>query len=68
MGSPILDEYDEIQKIFRSANALCVYEECRTKIRRPRLQEQRLLRNLGFHTVVIQLLQIPYEKVLVCFA
>lgn len=25
--------------------------------------EQRLLRNMGAHTVVVELLQIPYEKV-----
>ena len=28
-----------------------------------RKHEQRLLRNMGAHTVVLELLQIPYEKV-----
>ncbi|GAU93572.1 hypothetical protein RvY_05495 [Ramazzottius varieornatus] len=62
MGSPMLDEYDEIQKIFCSVNSLCVYKDKKTGSRKPRFQEQRLLRNLGFHTIVIHLLQIPYEK------
>ena len=29
---------------------------------RPRKHEQRLLRNMGVHTVVLDLLQIPYDK------
>ena len=31
--------------------------------KRNRKHEQRLLRNMGAHTVVLELLQIPYEKV-----
>lgn len=27
------------------------------------MQQQRLLKNMGAHTVVLDLLQIPYEKV-----
>jgi inositol 1,4,5-triphosphate receptor type 1 len=30
---------------------------------KPRKHEQRLLRNMGVHKVVIDLLQIPYDKV-----
>ena len=30
---------------------------------KPKRHEQRLLRNMGAHTVVLELLQIPYEKV-----
>ncbi len=29
---------------------------------RPRKHEQRLLRNMGVHTVVLDLLQIPYDR------
>lgn len=29
---------------------------------KPRKHEQRLLRNVGVHTVVLDLLQIPYDK------
>lgn len=31
--------------------------------RKSRKQQQRLLRNMGAHAVVLELLQIPYEKV-----
>lgn len=30
---------------------------------KPRKHEQRLLRNMGAHAVVLELLQIPYDKV-----
>jgi hypothetical protein len=32
-------------------------------VRKSRKQQQRLLRNMGAHAVVLELLQIPYEKV-----
>ena len=31
--------------------------------KKPKKHEQRLLRNMGAHAVVLELLQIPYEKV-----
>ena len=31
--------------------------------KKSRVQQQRLLKNMGAHTVVLDLLQIPYEKV-----
>lgn len=40
---------------------LCVQES--TSVRKSRKQQQRLLRNMGAHAVVLELLQIPYEKV-----
>uniref|UniRef100_A0A8C3SRN2 Inositol 1,4,5-trisphosphate receptor n=1 Tax=Chelydra serpentina TaxID=8475 RepID=A0A8C3SRN2_CHESE len=40
---------------------LCVQESA--SLRKSRKQQQRLLRNMGAHTVVLELLQIPYEKV-----
>lgn len=30
---------------------------------KPRKHEQRLLRNMGAHAVILELLQIPYDKV-----
>ena len=38
-------------------NNLCV-----TSGGKPRKHEQRLLRNVGVHTVVLDLLQIPYDQ------
>lgn len=40
---------------------LCVQESA--SVRKSRKQQQRLLRNMGAHAVVLELLQIPYEKV-----
>lgn len=31
-------------------------------IKKPRKHEQRLLRNVGVHTVVLDLLQVPYDR------
>ncbi|XP_041618237.1 inositol 1,4,5-trisphosphate receptor type 1 isoform X4 [Vulpes lagopus] len=39
---------------------LCVQESA--SVRKSRKQQQRLLRNMGAHAVVLELLQIPYEK------
>lgn len=33
-----------------------------TAIKKPRKHEQRLLRNVGVHTVVLDLLQVPYDR------
>lgn len=33
-----------------------------TVIKKPRKHEQRLLRNVGVHTVVLDLLQVPYDR------
>ena len=32
--------------------------------RKPRKHEQRLLRNMGAHSAILELLEIPYEKVI----
>lgn len=40
---------------------LCVQEGA--VVRKSRKQQQRLLRNMSAHAVVLELLQIPYEKV-----
>jgi len=33
-----------------------------TMIKKPKKHEQRLLRNVGVHTVVLDLLQVPYDR------
>uniref|UniRef100_T1HK15 Inositol 1,4,5-trisphosphate receptor n=1 Tax=Rhodnius prolixus TaxID=13249 RepID=T1HK15_RHOPR len=51
-----VNEYTNIQQILLRMNALCV-----TNAGKPRKHEQRLLRNVGVHTVVLDLLQVPYD-------
>ena len=77
IGPPLDDSqaanYKTIQQILIRMNRLCVQlistsagggststgGSANTK---PRKHEQRLLRNMGVHTVVLDLLQIPYDK------
>ena len=42
-------------------NRLCV-QQSYGNVTKPRKHEQRLLRNMGVHSVVLDLLQIPYEQ------
>lgn len=53
------DEYKKIQQILIRMNKLCTQEFPLVK---PRKHEQRLLRNVGVHTVVLDLLQVPYDE------
>lgn len=48
-------------KILLRLSKLCVQEGASGK--KSKKQQQRLLRNMGAHAVVLELLQIPYEKV-----
>lgn len=43
-------------------NRLCIQPGPGGTCIKPRKHEQRLLRNVGVHTVVLDLLQIPYDK------
>lgn len=52
-------------QILLRLSKLCVQEGSSGK--KSRKQQQRLLRNMGAHSVVLELLQIPYEKVQVVF-
>ncbi|XP_017949173.1 inositol 1,4,5-trisphosphate receptor type 1 isoform X4 [Xenopus tropicalis] len=52
--------YRVVREILLRLSKLCVQEN--TTGRRNRKQQQRLLRNMGAHSVVLELLQIPYEK------
>ena len=50
-----IENYKTIQQILTRMNKLCIQEG------KPRKHEQRLLRNMGVHTVVLDLLKIPYD-------
>ncbi|XP_066554244.1 inositol 1,4,5-trisphosphate-gated calcium channel ITPR1 isoform X5 [Amia ocellicauda] len=52
--------YRVVREILIRLSRLCVQEG--SSGRKSRKQQQRLLRNMGAHTVVLELLQIPYEK------
>nr|XP_056723259.1 inositol 1,4,5-trisphosphate receptor type 1 isoform X1 [Euleptes europaea] len=52
--------YRVVKEILLRLSKLCVQESI--VVRKSRKQQQRLLRNMGAHTVVLELLQIPYEK------
>ncbi|XP_077487109.1 inositol 1,4,5,-trisphosphate receptor isoform X2 [Amblyomma americanum] len=61
-GTPAAtDNYSTIRQILERFTKLC-YQMGPGGTKRPRKHEQRLLRNMGAHTVVLQLLQIPYDK------
>lgn len=55
------DEYKKIQEILIRMNKLCTHDSS-SGVVKPRKHEQRLLRNVGVHTVVLDLLQIPYDE------
>ncbi|XP_058826920.1 inositol 1,4,5-trisphosphate receptor isoform X3 [Topomyia yanbarensis] len=54
-------EYKKIQQILIRMNKLCITAGP-GDVTKPRKHEQRLLRNVGVHTVVLDLLQIPYDE------
>ncbi|ERE66625.1 inositol 1,4,5-trisphosphate receptor type 1 isoform 1 [Cricetulus griseus] len=54
--------YRVVKEILIRLSKLCVQESA--SVRKSRKQQQRLLRNMGAHAVVLELLQIPYEKIL----
>ncbi|XP_076641115.1 inositol 1,4,5-trisphosphate receptor-like isoform X1 [Halictus rubicundus] len=53
------EEYKKIQQILIRMNKLCI-QTVGGQLK-PRKHEQRLLRNVGVHTVVLDLLQVPYD-------
>lgn len=55
------NEYLKIQEILTRMNKLCVQTGA-SGIMKPRKHEQRLLRNVGVHTIVLDLLQVPYDE------
>lgn len=54
-------EYQKIHDILLRMNKLCIQTGSGGNIK-PRKHEQRLLRNVGVHTVVLDLLQVPYDE------
>lgn len=54
------EEYKKIKQILIRMNKLCT--QTMGGMAKPRKHEQRLLRNVGVHIVVLDLLQIPYDK------
>uniref|UniRef100_A0A7N8YJQ7 Inositol 1,4,5-trisphosphate receptor n=1 Tax=Mastacembelus armatus TaxID=205130 RepID=A0A7N8YJQ7_9TELE len=50
------NNYNTVKEILLRLSKLCFPSK------KSRLQQQRLLKNMGAHTVVLDLLQIPYEK------
>ncbi|MEQ2204467.1 Inositol 1,4,5-trisphosphate receptor type 1, partial [Xenoophorus captivus] len=52
--------YRVIKEVLLRLSRLCIQEGLSG--RKSRKQQQRLLRNMGAHAVVLELLQIPYEK------
>ncbi|KAJ8301193.1 hypothetical protein KUTeg_020180 [Tegillarca granosa] len=56
------ENYKKIKEILIRLSKLCVQETAEPGVRKPRRHEQRLLRNMSAHQVILELLQIPYEK------
>lgn len=54
------EEYRKIQQILMRLNKLCIQPLLGGHIK-ARKHEQRLLRNVGVHTVVLDLLQVPFD-------
>lgn len=54
-------EYMKVEQILQRMNKLCVTHGPSDVIK-PRKHEQRLLRNVGVHTIVLDLLQVPYDE------
>ncbi|XP_028853911.1 inositol 1,4,5-trisphosphate receptor type 1 isoform X6 [Denticeps clupeoides] len=52
--------YRVVKEILLRLSKLCIQEGASGK--KSKKQQQRLLRNMGAHSVVLELLQIPYEK------
>ena len=61
-GSTI-DNYRMIQAVLTRMTQLCA-QELPGGAAKPRKHEQRLLRNMGAHVAVLDLLRIPYDKVM----
>lgn len=55
-------EYKKVEQILRRMNKLCVSSGTTGDTVKPRKHEQRLLRNVGVHTIVLDLLQVPYDE------
>ncbi|KXJ16906.1 Inositol 1,4,5-trisphosphate receptor type 1 [Exaiptasia diaphana] len=59
--SMTLKNYKNVEAILQRLSSLCI-SYGPDDVKKNRKHEQRLLRNMGAHTVVLELLQIPYAK------
>lgn len=60
-----VDEYDKIKKILKRMIRYCTHGNSGAgagEPGRPRRHEQRLLRNIGVHNIVLDLLQVPHDE------
>ncbi|XP_037951904.1 inositol 1,4,5-trisphosphate receptor [Teleopsis dalmanni] len=57
-----LNEYKKVKEILMRMNKFCITTDATGAVVKPRKHEQRLLRNVGVHTVVLDLLQNPYDE------
>jgi len=55
------ENYRTMKAILQRLTRLCVIDSVMG--RKPRKHEQRLLRNMAAHSAVLELLEIPYDKV-----
>jgi len=62
LDSKAAENYRTMKDILQRLMRLCVADM--NTGRKPRKHEQRLLRNMGAHSAVLELLEIPYEKVI----
>ncbi|KAM7363236.1 inositol 1,4,5,-trisphosphate receptor isoform 1-T15 [Cochliomyia hominivorax] len=66
LSSEQLHEYKKVKEILMRMNQFCVTPDSLVAsigpYVKPRKHEQRLLRNVGVHTVVLDLLQNPYDE------
>jgi len=56
------ENYKTIKAILIRLTLLCVHKTSEPCVKRSRKHEQRLLRNMSAYSVVMELLQIPYDK------
>lgn len=57
------ENYKTIRNILLRLSKLCIGDDPQLKIeKKARKHEQRLLRNMGAHNVILDLLKIPYER------
>lgn len=67
IGPPIdskaAENYRTMKEILQRLTRLCVTNT--STGHKPRKHEQRLLCNMGAHSAILELLEIPYEKVCV---
>ncbi|KAL3853775.1 hypothetical protein ACJMK2_017288 [Sinanodonta woodiana] len=62
MDKEAAENYKTIKAILLRLTRMCVRETAEPGVRKARKHEQRLLRNMSAYSVVLELLQIPFDK------